>query len=116
MIDQRFGSLRGVKGKKKREEKIRVVNTFQRQLPRSAYTLLFPALLFPALLFPALLLGWLITLTLTLTLIHTIFDNIILEKIAGSKSGVYVDLYNGIFCSNVLKKRCAIQCGKKHPI
>ena len=41
--------------------------------------------------YPALLFDWLITPTHTLTL--TIFDDIILEKSAGSKSGVYVDLY-----------------------
>ena len=45
---------------------------------RTAYT---------PLLFPALLFDWLIILTLT------IFDNIILEKSAGSISGVYVDFY-----------------------
>ena len=46
-------------------------------------------------LFPALLFDWLITLilTLTLTLTLTIFDNIVLEKRAGSKSGAYVELY-----------------------
>ena len=48
--------------------------------PRTAYT---P----PS--FPALLFDWLITLILTLT----IFDNIILQNSAGSKSGVYVEFY-----------------------
>ena len=40
--------------------------------------------------YPALLFDWLITLTLTLTL--TILENIILEKSAVSKSGVYIDI------------------------
>ena len=37
-----------------------------------------------------LLFDWLITLILTLTLV--VFDSIILEKSAGSKSGVQVDI------------------------
>ena len=39
--------------------------------------------------YQALLFDWLITLIHTLT----IFDNMILEQNAGSKSGVYVDFY-----------------------
>ena len=56
------------------------LNVEKEQVPKTVYTLL---------LYPALLFDWLITLTLTLT----IFDDIILDKSAGSKSGVYVDLY-----------------------
>ena len=50
--------------------------------PRTAHT---------PLLFPALLFDWLIAFTHTLT----IFDNIILDKSAGSKSGLHVDLHRG---------------------
>ena len=48
-----------------------------------------PRSVFTPLLFPALLFVWLITLDLTLT----IRDNIVLEKSAESKSGVYGDFY-----------------------
>ena len=43
--------------------------------------------MYTSLSYPALLFDWLITLTLT------IFDNIVLDKSAGSKSGLYVDFY-----------------------
>ena len=50
----------------------------ERQVPETVYN---------SLSYPALSFDWLITLTLTLTL----FDNIILDKSAGSNSGEYVD-------------------------
>ena len=46
-------------------------------------------MLFALLHLSGLLFDWLITLTLTLTIV----DNIILEKSAGGGSGVYVELY-----------------------
>ena len=47
-----------------------------------------PETVYTSLAYLALLFDWSITLTVTLTV--TIFDNIILEQSAGSKSGVYV--------------------------
>ena len=46
-----------------------------------------PKTLYTSLSYPAFLFDWLITPTLT------IFDDMILETSAGSKSGVYVDFY-----------------------
>ena len=44
---------------------------------------------YTSLLYPAILFDWLITLT--------VFDNVILDKSAGGKSGVYVD-FDGDKC------------------